>query len=147
MAKVLGMHAIELKPGCDPNEFEQFIVNEVIPVYQKVPGQIVHLLKGDRGERAGQYMVHIELESAERRDHVYPPAGEGWGVAEDVQQLVGNIDPLWEKLYTYVEQFPDDKFTDYVMVSEDLRPKLKRAFIQQEVMGSDHCPVGIELDL
>ena len=118
MAKVLGMHAIELKPGCDANEFEQFIVKEVIPVYQNVPGQIVHLLKGDRGERAGKYLVLIELESVERRDHIYPPADAGGGVAEDVQQLIGDVDPLWEKLSGFVEQFPDDKFTDYVMVSD-----------------------------
>ncbi|MEO8539850.1 MAG: exodeoxyribonuclease III [bacterium] len=36
---------------------------------------------------------------------------------------------------------------DYVMVSEGVRPWLKRAFIQQEILGSDHCPVGIELEL
>jgi exodeoxyribonuclease-3 len=36
---------------------------------------------------------------------------------------------------------------DYVFVSEELIPRVKRAFIQQEVMGSDHCPVGIELEL
>ena len=36
---------------------------------------------------------------------------------------------------------------DYVMVSEDLLPRVKRAFIQSDVMGSDHCPVGIELEL
>lgn len=35
---------------------------------------------------------------------------------------------------------------DYVFVSEDLRPRVKRAFIQPEIMGSDHCPVGIELE-
>jgi exodeoxyribonuclease-3 len=34
---------------------------------------------------------------------------------------------------------------DYVMISKNLRPRLKRAFILPEVMGSDHCPVGIEL--
>lgn len=34
---------------------------------------------------------------------------------------------------------------DYFLVSEDLRPRLKKAFIQPEIMGSDHCPVGIEL--
>lgn len=32
-------------------------------------------------------------------------------------------------------------------VSEDLAPHVKRACIQQEVMGSDHCPVGIEPDV
>jgi len=35
---------------------------------------------------------------------------------------------------------------DYFFVSEPLKPALKRAFILPEVMGSDHCPVGIELE-
>jgi exodeoxyribonuclease-3 len=34
---------------------------------------------------------------------------------------------------------------DYFVVSEALRPRLKRAWISPEVMGSDHCPVGLEL--
>ena len=34
---------------------------------------------------------------------------------------------------------------DYVMVSKNLRPRLKKAFILPEVTGSDHCPVGVEL--
>jgi len=34
---------------------------------------------------------------------------------------------------------------DYVCMSPALRPRLKEAFILQEVMGSDHCPVGVEL--
>ena len=34
---------------------------------------------------------------------------------------------------------------DYVLISASLRPRLRRAFIQPEVTGSDHCPVGIEL--
>jgi len=34
---------------------------------------------------------------------------------------------------------------DYFFISENLRPRLKKAFILPEVMGSDHCPVGIEL--
>lgn len=35
---------------------------------------------------------------------------------------------------------------DYFCISEALRPRLKNAYIMQEVMGSDHCPVGIDLD-
>lgn len=34
---------------------------------------------------------------------------------------------------------------DYFVASEKLRPALKRAWISPEVMGSDHCPVGVEL--
>lgn len=35
---------------------------------------------------------------------------------------------------------------DHVLIGSRLRPRLKSAFIRKEVMGSDHCPVGIELD-
>lgn len=35
---------------------------------------------------------------------------------------------------------------DYFFVSEDLKPNVKDAFIQMDVMGSDHCPVGLELE-
>jgi exodeoxyribonuclease III len=34
---------------------------------------------------------------------------------------------------------------DYFLLSAALRPRLKRAFIRPDVVGSDHCPVGIEL--
>ena len=36
---------------------------------------------------------------------------------------------------------------DYFFVSENLRPALKDAFIRDDIFGSDHAPVGIELDL
>ncbi|MCG3173467.1 MAG: Exodeoxyribonuclease [Myxococcota bacterium] len=35
---------------------------------------------------------------------------------------------------------------DYVLVSSGLVPRLKNAFILPDVTGSDHCPVGIELE-
>ena len=34
---------------------------------------------------------------------------------------------------------------DYFLISAALRPRLKSAFIRPEVLGSDHCPVGIEM--
>lgn len=34
---------------------------------------------------------------------------------------------------------------DYFLVSSSLRPRLAKAFIRSDVLGSDHCPVGIEL--
>ena len=34
---------------------------------------------------------------------------------------------------------------DYFLISKSLRPQLKTAFIHQKVLGSDHCPVGIEI--
>jgi exonuclease III len=32
---------------------------------------------------------------------------------------------------------------DYFVVSDRLMPRVKDSFILNEVMGSDHCPVGI----
>ncbi len=34
---------------------------------------------------------------------------------------------------------------DYVFVSSDLKKRVKEAFILKDVLGSDHCPVGIVL--
>ena len=34
---------------------------------------------------------------------------------------------------------------DYFIVSSELVPRVKRAFIMPDVMGSDHCPVGLEI--
>jgi len=36
---------------------------------------------------------------------------------------------------------------DYFFVDEKLLPQVKDAFILTEVYGSDHCPVGLEIDL
>ena len=35
---------------------------------------------------------------------------------------------------------------DYFLVSESFLPSVKNAFILEEITGSDHCPVGIELN-
>ena len=36
---------------------------------------------------------------------------------------------------------------DYFLVSDRLAPRIREAGIRAEVMGSDHCPVTLEIDL
>lgn len=36
---------------------------------------------------------------------------------------------------------------DYFIISKDIQEKLKEATIYPQIYGSDHCPVGIEMDL
>lgn len=36
---------------------------------------------------------------------------------------------------------------DYFLVSDRLFPKVKKAYICPDIMGSDHCPVGLEIDI
>ena len=55
--------------------------------------------------------------------------------------------------YTYWDQRFDSRSRnvgwriDYFVVSNNLKNKVKRSWIMPEVMGSDHCPIGIELDV
>ena len=34
---------------------------------------------------------------------------------------------------------------DYIMVSKDLKTGVKKANIHNNIMGSDHCPISVEL--
>ena len=36
---------------------------------------------------------------------------------------------------------------DYFLVSERLKDQIQKAIIYPEVMGSDHCPIGLEIKL
>lgn len=36
---------------------------------------------------------------------------------------------------------------DYFFVNKEFLPHVKNAFIQQNVLGSDHCPIGIEISV
>lgn len=36
---------------------------------------------------------------------------------------------------------------DYFVVSDDLKDQIKDAYIYTDIMGSDHCPVGLELEV
>ena len=36
---------------------------------------------------------------------------------------------------------------DYFIVSKDIQNKIEEAKIYPEVMGSDHCPVGLEISI
>jgi exodeoxyribonuclease-3 len=50
----------------------------------------------------------------------------------------------WDQM-TFARQRNVGWRIDYFFISQNLRPRLKDAFILPHVMGSDHCPVGIEL--
>ena len=36
---------------------------------------------------------------------------------------------------------------DYFLVSESLKDRIEAASIYDDVEGSDHCPIGLEMDL
>lgn len=36
---------------------------------------------------------------------------------------------------------------DYFIVSSNIQEKIKDAYIYPEIMGSDHCPVGLKINI
>ncbi len=52
----------------------------------------------------------------------------------------------WWSLRTHARSQNIGWRIDYFFVSAELAPRVRRAWIETEVPGSDHCPVGLELD-
>ena len=73
-------------------------------------------------------------------------------VAEGYVDTFRSLNPDARDAYSYWDAWRDRRARnigwriDYVMVSADLLPRVSRAFIETQVMSSDHCPVGIELE-
>src|SRR5258708_1448380 len=63
-AAVLSMREFELKPGIKPEAFENFVRDELAAaVAQGKIGMKMHVMKGDRGERKGRYVLVWEFDS------------------------------------------------------------------------------------
>ena len=94
MAKVFGFHQIELRPGVTPEQFEQFVRDEVASAAVQ-PVWTIHVLKGDRGMQDGKFAVLIEIESVETRDRLFPePGGQP---SREGQQHLASANTLMEK--------------------------------------------------
>jgi hypothetical protein len=123
MARVFGMHEVELRPGVDPEDFEQFVAKEMSEVHQ-FPGWRSYLLKGDRGVRAGKYLWVFEVESVATRDRFAPTPDTDSAEAEEFQRQHPETIAVFEKwaAITLPGTGPGHIFTDYVVLSphEDL---------------------------
>jgi len=115
MSKVFGMHMIALRPGVKAEDFEKFVIEEAYPL--PWPSE-VYLLKGDRGDREGKYLVMWEFESVEARDRYYPAPGQP---SEEYQQFMeshaAELQTVFEKWETFATPV-DTICTDYVVVGK-----------------------------
>ena len=112
MAKVYGIHEIELRPGADPAAFEQLFADGA-NLDASYEGWTPYLLKGERGERKGKYIMLVEIESLAARDRYMPdsgPTAEGL----EVEKKVAEYWTRWQQLATVPGV--DTVFTDYVVV-------------------------------
>ena len=120
MTRVFGMHEIELNPGVKEEDFENFFLNEVAktPFY---PGWSFRLLKGDRGERKGKYLMLVDIESVEARERFSPGPNQG---SEETNQFDqehrDELAPVFQKWSTFspTQVGVNSNYTDYLVLEK-----------------------------
>lgn len=108
MAKVFGIHTLELLPGVKGEDFEKFFLEAFAPLPQ-LEGWTSTLVKGDRGAGTGKYLVIYEIESVAARDRYFPSPDQP---SEEAQRAMASQSAEWEKLATLATS----SFSDYVVV-------------------------------
>ncbi len=104
-------------------------------------------------------IAHTEMDIARPEENEksagFLPVERAWMdrfIAEGWIDTFRALHPDERDAYTYWDAWRDRRARnigwriDYVMVNAGLMPRVKRAFIESKVMGSDHCPVGIVLE-
>jgi hypothetical protein len=118
MTRVYGLHEIELNPGVSEEDFENFFLNEMAtaPIF---PGFKLQLLKGDRGARAGKYLMLFDIDSRETRDRFAPASNKSSEESDQFQEEHKDVlEPLFQKWATFS---PTDigqnlNYTDYLVL-------------------------------
>ena len=103
-------------------------------------------------------VAHTEIDLANPKSNYNKTAGYTQVEIEGLQRLLdaGYIDSFREFVkekghYTFWSQMFKARERnvgwriDYFLISQKLQARLKKSFILPAVMGSDHCPVGLEL--
>lgn len=112
---VISIREFELRSGVKPQDFEKYAREELTrALSQAKTGTRFRILKGDRGDRKGGYLLIWEFESVAARNEFFPK--EGGGASPACQQAWKRIKLAMEKFSIYVKE--KRSYTDYVMVAE-----------------------------
>lgn len=90
---------VTLRPGVSEADFERFVTEQYYAM-TRLSGEAGYLLKGDRGDRAGKYMLLIAYDKVEVRNRRSTSGGElsremrEWAVSSLVQTTVAQWDSL-----------------------------------------------------
>jgi hypothetical protein len=115
MSKVYSLHMIALKAGANGPDFERYFREEIGAV-PGPSGLTMRLLKGDRGDRKGNYLLMFEFESDERRNQLFPEAGPAaHQMSAEVMQWMAGAGPTLARWNENATPF-DMIYTDYLEV-------------------------------
>jgi hypothetical protein len=115
VAKVYGIHVVELNAGTTPEFFERFVIEQFLPALplHRTPGVKASLLRADRGARANQYLWMFEFDSVEIRDRYFPQPQR---ISDELKALIEPLHELaqiWDRASTRTK-------TDYVVLGSSI---------------------------
>ena len=112
MAKVLGVHEVELDADKDRAEFERLAAAAMAEAAPE--GLNFRVFKADRGLRNGRYMFLVEIESAEARDRIFPIEDADSAEVLAFFEAHPTVGEAWGRLDSYVPSMGVG--TDYVEI-------------------------------
>lgn len=129
--------AIDTEAGVTPEQFERFVQEKGVHI-PSYPGWSWTLLRGLRGERAGQYLMLFEIQSAAQRDlyltaegNKTPLARQFWHERPEAVDILGQ----WKRYATFSER--PTLYTDYRLLAENTRSDVPRGPRYQARAGQE----------
>ena len=119
MAKVYGIHEIELHAGVSEESFKRFF-KEYAKFMKEEAGWKMVLLKGDRGQRAGKYALMYEIQSVEERNRMAPGPNQPSAEMERWYKAHKTIaDEMTKKWATFspTDTGAHAEYTDYIVLA------------------------------
>ncbi len=134
-------------------EYRQAWDNDFLDYLKKLEKKKPLIICGDFN------VAHTEIDLTNPKDNYNKTAGYTQREIEGFTKFINGdfIDTFreFEKKggnYTYWGQWNNLRVRnigwriDYFLISKSLRPRLKRSFILPQYLGSDHCPIGLEIN-
>lgn len=115
-AEVIAYRELHLKEGVKVEEFEKFVTGELTPTFeQNVPGVRAIVMKGERGEKKGVYVLLLIFDSVNTRNFYFPTEQHGeTNMPEEALRLWRpGQEMLIEKFDDYIEPLEENLFTDF----------------------------------
>lgn len=110
---VLALRPIILKEPANSQDFEKYAAEVYAPTWEKyAPGFRSYILKADRGQEKGEYILLYVFDSQETRNFYFPQ--EEGGFSELAQEMVRDYPDV--NLDAYVDTTALSTFTDYVVL-------------------------------
>lgn len=113
IGELTGVRTLPVKADM-ADQFEAYVIEKVYPFYEKnMEGVNYYIYKGDRGEGKGAYIGIWSFDTVERRNSIFPKAGEG--PAPEFAGIFEKITAINEMGADYIDaENASDAYTDYI---------------------------------